>query len=152
MIKEGDKAPTFELESDKGRRKLTDFKEKWIVLYFYPKDNTPGCTIEAIDFSSLKKDFEKTGAVVLGISPDSVESHCKFLNKKDLLIELLSDSEKEVAKAYGVWGMKKFMGKEYMGIIRSTFLIKDGLIVKVWSPVKVKGHAEAVLKELKSKV
>ncbi len=149
MIQEGNNAPDVKLFSQDKEVSLSDFKGKWVVLYFYPKDNTPGCTIEAIDFSSLKKDFEKFNAVVLGVSPDSVESHCKFIEKKELTIDLLSDSEKEVAKAYGVWDKKKFMGKEYMGIIRSTFLIKDGKIIKAWSPVKVKGHAEAVLEEIK---
>lgn len=127
---------------------LSDFQGKWVIVYFYPKDNTPGCTIEGQDFSRLKDEFAKKNAVILGISPDSEKSHCNFIEKKNLTITLLSDPDKVVAKQFGVWGMKKFMGREFMGIIRSTFLLKDGEIVKKWSPVKVKGHAEEVLKSL----
>ncbi len=127
---------------------LSDFQGKWVIVYFYPKDNTPGCTIEGQDFSRLKDEFAKKNAVILCISPDSEKSHCNFIEKKNLTITLLSDPDKVVAKQFGVWGMKKFMGREFMGIIRSTFLLKDGEIVKKWSPVKVKGHAEEVLKSL----
>jgi peroxiredoxin Q/BCP len=146
VIGEG-KARDFELLDYDGKKVgLKDFKGKFVVLYFYPKDNTPGCTIEAINFSGLLGEFEKLGAVVLGVSPDSVQSHCKFRDKKELKIELLSDESKRCLEDWGVWGLKKFMGREYMGVIRSTFLINPkGEIVKVWSPVKVKGHAKAVL-------
>ncbi len=151
ILAEGKKAAAFSVENQDGETvSLASFKGKWLVLYFYPRDNTPGCTIEAIDFTALKKEFEKLGAVVVGVSGDSVKSHCSFIEKKDLQIELLSDPTKEMMKAYGVWGLKKFMGKEYMGVIRSTFLIdSSGVIKKVWSPVKVKGHAAAVLEVLK---
>lgn len=133
------------LNQDGEEVSLDDFKGKWVVLYFYPKDNTPGCSIEAQDFSRLRGEFEKKNAVVLGVSMDSVESHCKFIEKKDLSIMLLSDPSKELINKFKVWDKKKFMGREFMGIIRSTFLIKDGKIVKEWRGVRVKGHAEEVL-------
>jgi len=147
MLRPRQKAPSFILLNQEGKKvNLTDFKRKWVVLYFYPKDNTPGCTIEAIDFSKLKTEFEKHNVVVLGVSPDSAKSHCSFIEKKDLTIMLLSDEEKKAAALYGVWGKKKFMGREFMGVIRSTFLIDPaGKIAHVWSPVSVKGHAEEVL-------
>jgi thioredoxin-dependent peroxiredoxin len=146
------KAPKFTLPNQDGKGvKLADFKDKFVVLYFYPKDNTPGCTIEAIDFSKLKKEFTKNHAIVLGVSPDPPTKHCNFIKKKDLTITLLSDEEKVVMNQYGVWGLKKFMGREFMGVIRSTFLIKNNKILKVWSPVKVKGHAQEVLDEVNGK-
>ncbi len=128
---------------------LSDFKGSNLVLYFYPKDNTPGCTIEGKQFSKYLPEFEKLNTVVVGVSPDSVESHCKFIDKQELKVMLLSDSEKKMINDYGVWGKKKFMGREFMGIIRSTFLIVDGKIIQKWSPVKVKGHVEEVLEKVK---
>ena len=129
--------------------KLADFAGQWLVLYFYPKDNTPGCTTEAIDFTALSPQFQQLNAVILGVSPDSEKSHCRFIEKHNLTIQLLSDTEHQLAEIYQVWGLKKFMGKEYMGIKRSTFLIDpQGNIAYIWSNVKVKAHAEAVLKKL----
>ncbi len=132
---------------------LRDIKGRWIALYFYPKDNTPGCTTEACDFSAALPDFEALDAVILGVSPDSPKKHRDFIAKKELLITLLADEEKELCRAFGVWQLKKFMGKEYMGVVRSTFLIDpSGKIVAKWEGVKVKGHAKAVqdkLNELK---
>jgi thioredoxin-dependent peroxiredoxin len=143
-------APNFRTKNQKDCNvTLADFADKWLILYFYPKDNTPGCTTEAIDFSQLLPDFQKLGAVVVGVSPDSVKSHCNFINKQNLSIELLSDPDHQIAEAYGFWGLKKFMGKEYMGIIRSTVLITpDGKIAHQWHNVKVKGHAKIVLDKL----
>ena len=129
---------------------LRDLKGKWIVLYFYPKDNTPGCTTEAKEFSELLDEFEKLGAVVIGISPDSPKKHCNFIEKHGLKVTLLSDENKEVLKAYGAWGKKKMYGKEYEGVIRSTFIINPkGEIVKEYKKVKAKGHAAKVLEDLK---
>ncbi len=129
---------------------LRDLKGKWIILYFYPKDNTPGCTTEAKEFSELLDEFEKLGAIIIGISPDSVKKHCNFIEKHNLKITLLSDEEKKVLKAYGAWGIKKMYGKEYEGVIRSTFIINpDGEIVKEYKKVKAKGHASKVLDDLK---
>jgi len=152
-MKPGQKAPSFTLKDENEQTvKLADFKGKWVVLYFYPKDNTPGCTIEAIDFTKFLSKFKAANAVVLGCSPDSAKSHCKFIEKKDLKVTLLSDPEHKVIGKYGSWGLKKFMGVEFMGVIRSTFLINpEGKIVHVWSPVKVKNHAEEVLALLKEK-
>jgi len=151
MLKIGDRAPEFCLPNqDSEEICLRDFSGTWIVLYFYPKDNTPGCTTEALDFTALKSEFEKEGAAIFGVSPDSAKKHCNFIAKKELTVTLLSDEEKEVAKAYDVWQLKKLYGREYMGIIRSTFLIDpDGKIVYIWSKVKVKGHAKEVLDKLK---
>ena len=129
---------------------LKDFLGKWVVVYFYPKDNTTGCTIEAIDFTKKLKEFEKLNAKILGISADSKESHCNFIEKQNLKIELLSDTEKKVIKQFGAWGKKKLYGKEYEGIIRSTFLINpDGKIAKEWKSVRVEGHVEEVLEKIK---
>ena len=150
-MKINQKAPGFSLPNQDGEiLSLQDFKGRWLVLYFYPKDNTPGCTIEAIDFTKLKKEFAKEGAEVIGVSPDSEKSHCNFIEKRDLKITLLSDAEKTILNDYDVWGKKKFMGKEYMGVIRSTFLINSkGVIKHIWSNVKVKDHAQEVLEKLK---
>ncbi|MFN6538412.1 MAG: thioredoxin-dependent thiol peroxidase [Nostoc sp. EkiNYC01] len=129
---------------------LFNFSDKWVVLYFYPKDDTPGCTTEAKDFTELNEDFSKLGATILGVSPDSSKSHCKFINKHNLAIALLSDPEHIVIEAYGAWRLKKFMGKEYMGVVRSTFLISpDRIIAYTWPNVKTKGHAQAVLTKLR---
>jgi peroxiredoxin Q/BCP len=132
---------------------LRDLLGRWIVLYFYPKDNTPGCTTEAKEFSELIDEFEKLGAIVIGISPDSPKRHSNFIQKHNLKITLLSDENKEVLKAYGAWGKKKMYGKEYEGVIRSTFIISpDGEIVKEFKNVKAKGHAKKVLEELKNHI
>ena len=145
------KAPDFCLPNQDGVEIcLRDLKGKWIILYFYPKDNTPGCTTEAKEFSSLLDEFEKENAIVLGVSPDSTKKHCNFIEKQDLEVTLLSDEEKKVLKAYGAWGIKKMYGKEYEGVIRSTFIINpEGEIVKEYKKVRAKGHAEKVLKDLK---
>lgn len=144
-------APDFSLPDYKGDiHSLADFRGKWVVLYFYPKDNTPGCTKEAIDFTELTDEFEKNNCVVIGISKDSQKSHERFIDKQNLKILLLSDEDHSVQEQYGVWGKKKNYGKEYFGTIRSTFLIDSkGIIRKEWKNVKVKGHAEEVLKTLK---
>ena len=129
---------------------LSDFQGSWLILYFYPKDNTPGCTTEAIDFSQKQAEWENLNVKVLGVSPDSVKSHCKFIEKHSLTVQLLSDPDHQVADSYGVWALKKFMGKEYMGIVRSTFLIDpSGNLAQVWPSVKVKGHVESVLSKVK---
>jgi peroxiredoxin Q/BCP len=150
MLEVGNKAPDFCLPNqDSEEICIRDFQGSWVVLYFYPKDSTPGCTTEALDFTALKSEFEKLGAAILGVSPDSIKRHCNFIAKKELKITLLSDEDKEVAKAYGVWQLKKLYGKEYMGIVRSTFLINpDGEIAYIWPKVKVKGHAQEVLEKL----
>ncbi|TFG15734.1 MAG: thioredoxin-dependent thiol peroxidase [Promethearchaeota archaeon] len=145
-LKVGDIAPNFCL-IDKDNKKvcLKDFKGKSIILYFYPKDNTPGCTTEAIGFTNILPDFQKLDAVVIGVSPDSPESHAKFAEKKNLKVILLSDEDKKVLKQYGAWGKNKFRGKEYIGVIRSTYLIEpEGKIAHIWPKVSVKGHAEDV--------
>lgn len=154
MVSEGSKAPDFNLigiDEDGTERKfsLKDLKGKKVVLYFYPKDNTPGCTQEACDFrdnmARLRKD-----AVVLGVSPDSIESHKKFRDKFGLEFPLLSDTEKTVANAYGAWGEKTLYGKKSMGLIRSTFLIDEkGTVIKAWRKVKVAGHVDEVLGTIK---
>ena len=118
-------------------------------MYFYPKDDTPGCTIESKDFSKLNSLINKNKTVVFGISKDSIESHLKFKKKYKLKFDLLSDEKKEVIKKYGVWGKKKFLGKSYIGLIRSTFLINNNKIVKIWSNVRVKDHAKEVIEQLK---
>ncbi len=149
-LKTGQSATDFSLPDQNSKLiSLKDFKSKWLVLYFYPKDNTPGCTIEAIDFTKYLKDFEKLGAVVLGISPDSPESHCKFIEKQNLKITLLSDPEHKVLEKYGVWKLKSMYGNQYWGVHRSTFLIDpQGKIVHVWYGVKPVGHVEEVKKKL----
>ncbi|EAJ6142469.1 thioredoxin-dependent thiol peroxidase [Campylobacter lari] len=146
----GDKAPVFELLNQDGVKiSLSDFLGKKIILYFYPKDNTPGCTTQACEFSQNYEDFLGKNAVIIGISPDSVKSHENFIKKYDLKHTLLSDSEKEISKLYGAWGLKKNYGKEYEGLIRSTFVInEEGNITKIYKNVKAKDHAFKVLKEL----
>ena len=129
---------------------LEDSLGKYVVLYFYPKDDTPGCTIESKDFSKLNNLITKNNTIVLGISKDSIESHIKFIKKYKLKFNLLSDEKLSLIKKYGVWGKKSFLGKKYMGIIRTTFLINSkGKIHKIWSNVRVKDHAKEVLEELK---
>jgi len=149
MISEGDLVPKFELEDSDGNKvKSTDFKGKKHVIYFYPRDFTPGCTTEADEFSRDYKKFKKSGVDVLGISPDDVDSHKKFCKKMGIPYTLLADTNKEVSKKFGVWGKKKFMGREYMGIVRSTFLVNEkGKIFKVYPKVKVAGHAKQVLED-----
>lgn len=151
MLEIGQKAPEFCLKNqDEVEICLKDLKGKWIVLYFYPKDNTPGCTTEACDFTNELKEFEELDAIILGVSPDSCESHRKFIEKKDLKITLLCDEDRKVLKEYGAWGKKKMYGKEYEGVIRSTFLIDpEGNIAYIWPKVRVKGHVEKVKEKLK---
>lgn len=146
----GNKAPDFCLKGvDNKEYCLKDFRGKWGVLYFYPKDNTPGCTREALDFSQMKEKFEEQSAVIIGISKDPVTKHKKFIEKHNLTILLLSDEDHKVHELYGTWGKKKNYGREYFGIIRSTFLIDpDGIIRYVWKNVKVKGHVEKVFEKL----
>ncbi len=152
MLKEGDPAPAFRLKGDDGHDiSLKDLRGKHVALYFYPKASTPGCTIEAIEFRDLKKDFDKLNAVVLGCSADSVEAQAKFKAKQKLNFPLLSDPEFTVIEAYGARRMKSFLGKTFLGIVRSTVLIgPDGKIEKVWETAKSKGHAAEVLEALKS--
>ncbi len=151
MLEIGDRAPDFCLPNqDSEEVCLRDLQGSWVILYFYPKDSTPGCTTEALDFTAHLKDFEDLGATVLGLSPDSVRRHKNFISKKELGVTLLSDEEKEVLKAYGVWQLKKNYGREYMGVVRSTFIIDpDGKIVAKWEKVRVKGHVQEVLNRLK---
>ena len=153
-LETGTKAPSFTaLDSHEKPISLEDFASSWLVLYFYPKDDTPGCTVEANDFTSLIGEFDALNAKVVGVSPDSINSHCKFIEKYNLTIKLLSDPDHKVAESYQAWGLKQFMGKESIGIIRSTFLIDpSGTIAKSWYSVKTNGHAEMVLKALKSLV
>jgi peroxiredoxin Q/BCP len=147
MLKEGDKAPGFSLESDSGEKVTLSAKPGgYVVVYFYPRDSTPGCTREAQGFTAAAKKFEKAGARVFGISKDSVESHCKFRDKFKLKIPLLSDPDLAVHKAYGAWGEKVMYGKKIKGTIRSTFVVTPGgKIGKVFPSVKVDGHVDKVL-------
>ena len=146
----GDKAPEFEaLNQDGVKVALKDFIGKNVVLYFYPKDNTPGCTTEACEFSANYDQFVKNDTVIIGVSPDSVKSHVGFIAKQNLKHILLSDEDKEISKLYGVWQVKKNYGKEYLSIVRSTFVIgKDGKIAKIYKSVKAKDHAAKVLADL----
>jgi len=148
----GDKAPEFALPDDAGAKiSLASFAGKKLVLYFYPKDDTSGCTKEAIDFNGLRGEFKKAGAAILGVSPDSVASHAKFKTKHKLDLALAADESKAMLEAYGVWVEKSMYGRKYMGVERTTFLIgKDGRIATVWNKVKVPGHAEAVLAAVKA--
>ncbi len=149
-MKIGQTAPEF-IAPDRTGKNVTiqDFKDRWLVLYFYPKDNTPGCTTEAIEFTAKLAEFQALNTQIVGISPDSISSHAKFIAKHNLDIILLSDPEHQIADRYEVWQLKKFMGREFMGIIRSTFLIDpDGNIAQIWSNIRVKNHVENVLKEL----
>ena len=146
MVSVGKSAPAFSLDTDAGERlSLKDLKGRPVVLYFYPKDDTPGCTVEACEFRDAFPRFKSTKAVILGISPDSVASHVKFKKKFDLPFTLLADPDHAVAEKYGVWQKKSMYGRTYMGIARTTFVIdKDGKHAKVFEKVKPKGHAEAV--------
>jgi peroxiredoxin Q/BCP len=148
-LKIGDTAPAFDMPTDDGRVSLAALKGQWVVLYFYPKDDTPGCTTEAQAFTALAGDFAKAGAVVVGVSRDTAAKHGKFRKKYDLNVLLGSDEDGSVTEAYGVWVEKSLYGRQYMGIERATFLIgPDGAIRQVWRKVKVAGHAEAVLAAL----
>lgn len=149
-LKEGDKAPDFTLPDQEGRaHKLSDYKGKWILVYFYPKDNTPGCTMEACALRDHIESIEKNGAVVLGISTDSIKSHEGFAKKYKLPFTILADDEKKVVNLYGVWGKKKFMGREYMGTSRTSFLISPkGKIAKVYEGVKPLSHPKEVIADL----
>ena len=152
MLREGDSAPDFELESDGGGIiRLGDLKGKPVVIYFYPKDDTSGCTKEAIAFTGLSSEFSKLSAHIIGISPDSAASHDKFKAKHNLGVQLAADTEKVTVQAYGVWVSKSMYGRKYMGVERSTFLVDgDGKITRIWRKVKVPGHAEEVLDVVQS--
>jgi len=152
MLKVGDKAPDIRLPDQDGKpHALKEFLGKWILLYFYPKDNTPGCTREACELRDAMPKFKKLGVVVLGVSVDSVQSHGKFARKYHLPFLLLSDDGKATVKAYGVWGKKKFMGHEYTGTKRWSFLIAPkGKIIKIYDHVKPAEHARQVLEDLKT--
>ena len=149
-LKRGDKAPDFTLPNQEGKEvKLSDLKGQWLLLYFYPKDNTPGCTKEACSIRDSMPRFNTQGLKVMGISTDSVESHKKFSQKHDLSFDLLSDKEKKVVKSYGVWGKKKFMGMEFMGTRRMSFLINpEGKIAKIYEKVKPAKHSQEVLEDI----
>jgi peroxiredoxin Q/BCP len=146
----GGKAPDFELEGPDGPISSADFRGKTVVVYFYPKDDTTGCTVEAKDFSTLAPAFAKAGVAVIGVSKDPLKSHAKFTSKYDLGIPLGSDPEGKVVEAFESWVPKKLYGREYMGIDRSTFLIRDGVIKRIWRKVKVAGHAQEVLDAAKA--
>lgn len=150
MIKPGQKAPDFTLKDEAGDPvKLSEMKGKWVVLYFYPKDNTPGCTTEALQFTQHIADFQKLNTEILGVSADSCESHQRFMFKHDLAVKLLSDPEHKVLEQYGAWGQKKMYGKSFLGIQRSTVLIDpEGKIAHHWSKVKANGHAAQVKAKL----
>jgi peroxiredoxin Q/BCP len=152
MLKTNTKAPDFKLPStSKDKYSLKDSIGKYVVIYFYPKDDTPGCTIETNDFNKLLSKFKKLECEVYGISKDNLKSHDKFRDKYKIKFDLLADEELTVLKKYKVWGKKKFMGREFMGVLRTTFLIdKKGKIIKIWDNVKVKDHAKDVLDTLNS--
>jgi len=152
MVKEGNKAPAFSLESSTGGKvSLKGLAGKYVVLYFYPRDNTPGCTTEANDFQSALPKLQRLGAEVLGVSKDSLQSHCKFADKYGLKFPLLSDPDGAVIEKYGAWGEKNMYGKKMMGIIRSTVVIgPDGKVKKIFPKVRVKGHADEVLETVRA--
>ena len=151
-LEEGDPAPDFALRTDGGgESRLSDLKGQAVVLYFYPKDDTSGCTAEAIAFSGLKKQFAAVGATVVGVSPDSAASHDKFKKKHNLAVSLAADPERAAIEVYGVWKEKSMYGRKYFGVERSTFLIdKQGRIARIWRKVKVPGHAEEALAAVKA--
>jgi thioredoxin-dependent peroxiredoxin len=154
ILKPGDDAPDFTLPDANGDRvSLADFRGKWVVLYFYPRDNTPGCTKEACGFKAAYPDYQSQNVVVLGVSTDDAKSHTKFATKFELPFSLLSDTDAVVSTAYDSYGLKKFMGKEYMGVSRNTFLIRpDGKIEKIYLKVKPESHATQILADLASLV
>lgn len=147
----GSKAPAFAALNQAGEKiRLSQFKGKYVVLYFYPKDNTPGCTVEAREFRDSLEEFQAANAEVVGVSPDSPESHCKFIERFELNFTLLADESHELAEAYGVWVEKSMYGKTFEGVQRSTFLIgPDGVLVQTWPKVKAEGHAQQVLNYLR---
>ena len=151
MLKEKQSAPKFScFNQDKETITIDNFKDKNLVIFFYPKDLTPGCTIEAIEFTKAKEKFLEQNTEIIGVSKDSIESHKRFCEKKQLATNLLSDPDAKMLADYGVWQEKSMFGKKYMGIVRSTFLIdKKGKIQKIWSPVKIKNHVKEVLEESK---
>ena len=150
-LKVGIRAPDFTLQDSQGKDvALSNFREKNVILYFYPKDNTKGCTLEAINFRDNYEEIKETDTVILGVSKDSMKSHISFINKYNLPFVLLSDEEGKVCELYGVWKMKKMHSREYMGIERTTFLIdKEGNIMKIFPKVKVEGHVEEIMDQLK---
>jgi thioredoxin-dependent peroxiredoxin len=152
QLKEGDKAPEFVATTNTGEKlSLKELKGKPVVLYFYPKDDTPGCTVQACGLREAYNEFMLAGAVVLGVSPDPVKSHVKFIEKHRLPFTLLADEDKAIAQAYGVWGEKSFMGRKYMGNHRVTFLIgPDGRLAKIWPAVKPETHADEVLQAIRA--
>ena len=153
MLKIGEKAPDFTLQDSSGQQvSLSDFQGRSnVVVYFYPEDDTPACTLQAQDFSANKADYDALNTVVLGISDNTIKSHAKFCNKYGLTITLLADPEHEVIESYGSWSNKQLFGHKYMGTIRSTFLIdKDGIIQQIWPKVTAEGHAQEVLTKLRS--
>jgi len=151
QLKTGSKAPNFKLPDASGDIvSLDQYKNQWIVLYFYPKDSTSGCTTEAVDFTGSLPEFTSMNTAVIGISPDSCKSHQKFIVKHNLAVTLLSDEEKTVLQKYGVWQVKQMYGKEYYGVVRTTFIIgPDGKIKHIWNNVKVKDHVQNVLHKVK---
>jgi peroxiredoxin Q/BCP len=151
MLEVGDKAPDVELHLADGPVRLSSLHGKPLVVYFYPKDDTPGCTTEAKDFTTLAPEFEQAGVCVIGVSKDSAKRHANFIRKHDLAIDLASDESGDVCEAFGVWVEKSLYGRQYMGIERATFLIgADGTVVQIWRKVKVAGHAESVLAAAKA--
>ena len=154
MIKENSKAPNFKLPSSNNKNfEINKSLDQYLVIYFYPRDNTPGCTNEAKDFSKLYKEFKKLNCEIFGISKDSIESHKKFISKFKIPFQLLSDEKNIALKKYGAWGEKSMYGKKFMGIKRTTVLINPkGKVIKIWSNVKVKDHAKEVLNYLKEAI
>lgn len=152
QLKIGDLAPDFTLpKAGGGELSLSEYRGEKVVLYFYPQDNTPTCTLQAIDFSGRADTFKKMGATVIGVSPDSVKSHDRFCAKHGLTIPLVADEDRKVTEAYGVWREKSTFGRTYMGVVRSTFLIdRDGRIAGVWDNVRLKGHIDSVLEAAKT--
>ncbi|HLS23575.1 MAG TPA: thioredoxin-dependent thiol peroxidase [Pseudogracilibacillus sp.] len=153
-IQVGEQAPDFELQNQDGEVvRLSDYRGKRVVLYFYPKDMTPGCTTQACDFRDNYEQFKDLNTVVLGVSPDPIERHQKFIDKHDLPFPLLADTENEVAKLYDVWKLKKMFGNEFYGIERSTFIVdEEGIIRKIWRRVRVKGHIDETVKFIKEEL